>query len=95
MGVWPIHYLPPTDTQNTQTHTHTQHRITHAAIPAGEASDCAMSAAMAVFEFSLLPNMCDGARLKTDPESPLTYGQIEKKTEKCMYTKLRLTEHYK
>lgn len=66
-------------THKTHKHTHTPHRITHAAIPAGEASDCAMSAAMAVFEFSLLPNMCDGARLKTDPESPLTYGQIEKR----------------
>ena len=53
-----------------------------------------MSAAMAVFEFSLLPNMCEGARLKTDPDSPLTFGQIENR-EKFMQKNLRLTKRYK
>lgn len=31
-----------------------------------------MSAAIAEFGLSLLPNMCEGARLKTDPGRPLT-----------------------
>lgn len=31
-----------------------------------------MSAAIAELGFSLLPNMWEGARLKTDPDSPLT-----------------------
>lgn len=73
MGVWPIHYLPPHTHMRMCVRAHTQ---PHYAIPAGEASDCAMSAAMAEFEFSLLPNMCEGARLKTDPDSPLTCGQM-------------------
>ncbi|TNN59496.1 hypothetical protein EYF80_030311 [Liparis tanakae] len=44
----------------------------YVAVPAGEASDWAMSAAMAELGFSLLPNMWEGARLKTDPGRPLT-----------------------
>jgi len=45
------------------------------AVPAGEASDWAMIAAMAELGFSLLPNMWEGARLKTDPGRPLTCRQ--------------------
>lgn len=46
-----------------------------AAVPAGEASDCAMSAAMVELGFSLLPNMWGGARLKTEPGRALTCGR--------------------
>lgn len=47
--------------------------LAHAShIPAGEASDWAMSAAMAELGFNLLPNMWEGAMLKTDPGKPLT-----------------------
>lgn len=59
-------------------HAHKQTRTAAwsvAAVPAGEASDCAMSAAMVELGFSLLPNMWGGARLKTEPGRALTCGR--------------------
>lgn len=61
--------LTHTHTLLSRAHTCTQ---THIHIPAGEASDWAMSAAMAELGFNLLPNMWEGARLKMDPGKPLT-----------------------
>lgn len=43
-----------------------------------------MSAAMAELGFSLLPNMCEGARLKTEPGRPLTCEEAKVKERVAM-----------
>lgn len=47
---------------------------------------------MAEFEFSLFPNMCEEARLKTDPDSPLTCGKMDKR-ERENYRNVHKTLH--